>query len=75
MIFKGNAYYDLMHRHFAKKYPRFEDIPASELPRFRELQRNQVLWGDKAMALGWRAPSAQSEASYLESIARIKSAL
>jgi hypothetical protein len=71
MIFKGNAYYDLMKRDF-RKYPRLEDIPASELPHFKELQRNHVLWGDKATALGWRAPNPESEANYMQSIARIK---
>ena len=73
MLFRGNAYFDLMKRDFGK-YQRLEDIPASELPRFKELQRNNVLWGDKAAALGWSAPSAQLEARYLQYIARVRSA-
>jgi regulator of sirC expression with transglutaminase-like and TPR domain len=73
MLHKSAAYYDIAKRDFMSKYPRPIDIPFEERSYFSELTRNHHLWIDKAEGLGWREPSAESNANYLQTVQRAKS--
>lgn len=54
MLHIHSAYYRLWKKNFVDKYPTPNDIPLQERPYFVELDKNVVLWGSKAEALGWR---------------------
>lgn len=72
MLHTGSAYNHLLKRNFLNKYRSPNDIPANERPYFMELSQKNNLWFDKAEALGWRMPDAQSEANYRKNIERAK---
>jgi regulator of sirC expression with transglutaminase-like and TPR domain len=74
MLQKGNAYYRLIKRDFIDKYSNPEDIPAEERAYFAELSRNNILWFDRAEALGWREPSQAANADYLNAVNGVKNA-
>jgi regulator of sirC expression with transglutaminase-like and TPR domain len=73
MLAKGQGYFLLLQRDFAQKYPAPKDIPAAEVSRFRELQRNNRLWFEKAEALGWREPDPEADARYLQMVKNLGS--
>jgi len=72
MLQEGNAYYRLMQVHFINKYPVAADIPMLERPNFLEMQRNNLLWFNRAEALGWRQPTQVQEDDYKSRIERAK---
>ena len=74
MLYKGSAYGAIARRDFDSKYPMQGNIPQENRPRYAELSRNNQLWFQKAEALGWREPSAATEARYIQIIERVKSA-
>lgn len=58
MLHVSSAYQRLRQQHFVEKYPTPNDIPMEERAHFVELEKNIVLWRDKAIALGWRDADA-----------------
>jgi len=72
IVFEANAYYDLMQQHFMSKYPTPQDIPLDQRPYFLSLYDNRKRYHDRAVALGWRPPSAEAEARYAQRIKRME---
>ncbi len=68
MIRKGSTYSHLITQRFVKKYPDARKIPAHLKAHFHYLSWNNQHWFTKAEALGWREPSRDHEAKYLQRI-------
>jgi len=72
LLMRGSAYYHLLQMRYSR-YPRPEDIPADKREDFQMLSRNNVALFAKAERLGWRQPTPQEDAEYLQQIRNIKS--
>lgn len=68
MIRKASAYSHLITQRFVKKYPDARKIPAHLRAHFHYLGWNNQHWFTKAEDLGWREPSRDYEAKYLQRI-------
>lgn len=74
MLRKGSAYGRLAQMHFVRKYPQPNLIPPAERGYFDYLGKQNRYWFAKAESLGWREPSQDEEAKYIQTINRAKSA-
>jgi len=72
LLMRGSAYYKLLQSRYVSKYQRVEDIPAGERADYQMLSNNNLALFAKAERLGWREPSAQDDAEYLQKIQSIK---
>lgn len=74
MLRKGSAYGRLANRDFMQKYPTPKLIPPDEYGYFNYLGDQNRLWFAKAESLGWREPTREQEANYLQTVSRTKAA-
>lgn len=74
MLKKGSAYGRLATRDFVRKYPMPKLIPPEEYGYFKYLEDQNRFWFAKAETLGWREPTQDQEANYLQTISRAKAA-
>ncbi len=74
MLRKGSAYGRLAQMHFVRKYPQPNLIPPAERGYFAYLEHQNRFWFEKAETLGWREPSQDKEAKYIQTVRRAKSA-
>lgn len=72
MLMKANAYYDLSSKYYLTKYRSIDEIPERAQGHYKHLLANNRLWGSKAEALGWRAPSKSDEEQYLQSVKKAR---
>lgn len=70
MLMKGHAYYQLLSKHFIKKYPVANQIPMEERGYFQHLSDNNRYWFTKAESLGWREPTPDDEKAYQRMVKR-----
>lgn len=70
MLRKGHSYYQLLTKHFFKKYPTPAQIPVNERAYFKYLSDNNHFWYEKAESLGWREPTPEDEKKYMNIIKR-----
>ena len=68
MLRLGSAYYRLMQKKYISLYLRPGDIPVAQRKDFSLLAQGNLYWFNKAESLGWRKPSPQEEARYLDQI-------
>ena len=71
LLQKGRAYFLMARKEFISKYQRPLDIPLELRARYTELTDKNRYWFERAEALGWREPSAEAEAKYLQGIRRV----
>jgi hypothetical protein len=64
MLHMGAAYGRQLQRDCASKYSTLQETPEHIRPRCAGLVRHTNVWWDKAVALGWREPTAEQEAAY-----------
>ncbi|THF61972.1 transglutaminase family protein [Pseudothauera rhizosphaerae] len=74
MLRKGSAYGRLANRDFMQKYRMPKLIPPEEYGYFKYLGDQNRLWFEQAEALGWREPTQDQEANYVQSVSRAKAA-
>lgn len=72
MLHKGSAYYKLMKTVYMDRFPTQAAIPPGKQAEFANLRRSNMLWFQKAEALGWVEPTAMQDANYLQAIQRTK---
>lgn len=70
MVWKANAYYLQLEQRYVQRYPNAADIPAPQQADYKRLSRENLAWYVKAEQLGWKQPTAEEEAQYLQSIQR-----
>lgn len=68
ILMRGSAYYHLLQTRYMSRYARLEDIPASEQADYQMLSNNNLMLFAKAERLGWREPTPQEDAQYLQQI-------
>jgi regulator of sirC expression with transglutaminase-like and TPR domain len=74
MLSKGNAYGRLATAQLVRKGPHTDAMPPKDRGYFEYLAQQNRIWFAKAETLGWREPSQEQEASYIQTITRKKSA-
>ena len=74
MLRKGNAYGRLATAQLVRKNPHTDATPPKDRGYFEYLAQQNRVWFAKAETLGWREPSQEQEASYIQTINRTKSA-
>lgn len=72
LLMRGSAYYHLLQTRYMSRYPQPNEIPASDQADYQMLSLNNRLLFDKAEGLGWREPTPQEDAQYLQSIQNTK---
>lgn len=72
MLQKGSAYFRLSEEQNLGKYPTLAQMPPEQRQKVERLDRNGVLWFNKAQALGWRHRGQEQDAHYLQSIQRAR---
>ena len=65
MLMKGNLFYLLLQKYYVNKYPVPRLIPIDERPYYEFLSINNLHWFQKAESLGWRQPTKDDDANYL----------
>ncbi len=65
MLMKGHLFYQLLNKHYLRKYPSPNLIPEPERPFFEFVSINNRHWFEKAELLGWREQTPQQEQDYL----------
>lgn len=70
MLMKGHAYYQLLAKHFLRKYPTADQIPDNQRSYYQYLSDSNHFWFDKAESLGWREESPEHDQKYLNMIKR-----
>lgn len=68
MIWKANAYYLQIQERYQRKYPNPNDIPEDKVTDFKHLSRENLVWFEKAEALGWGQKTPEQDEAYLQSI-------
>lgn len=72
MIRKSNAYYDLLHKYYAQKYPSPHDIPDRAKGHYLYLAQNNRQWAEKARSLGWQEWRREEDEKYLKGVKEAK---
>lgn len=72
LLERGSAYYHLLQVRYMSRYPRPEDIPAKEQADYQMLSYNNRMLFAKAEGLGWRQPTPEEDAAYLQQIQNVK---
>jgi len=72
MLHNGHACAEIFKEQFLRKYPGPNLIPPEKRPYFVKLERDNQLWYAKAEALGWREPTREQEAQYLQTIKKVR---
>ncbi len=67
---KGAAYYWLLEQRYKSKYPLASQIPPGQQDDYLYLSRQNLMWYEKAEALGWRAWTPAQQDQYLQAIER-----
>ena len=65
MIMKGSLFYKLLNKYYLSKYSMPKLIPVDERRYFEFLSINNLHWFQKAESLGWRQPTKEEDANYL----------
>lgn len=71
-IWRGDAYGQMINDRFIKRYGSEQNIPPSEQANFAVLDRNNQQMFHRAEMLGWTAPTAEEDATYLQGIQSLK---
>lgn len=72
LLERGSAYYHLLQVRYMSRYPRPEDIPAKEQADYQMLGYNNRMLFAKAEGLGWRQPTPEEDAAYLQQFQNVK---
>lgn len=68
MIMKGSLFYLLLQKYYVSKYAMPKLIPIDERPYFEFLSINNQHWFQRAESLGWREPTKEDDAKYMDII-------
>ncbi|RMH92849.1 hypothetical protein EBB59_07765 [Lysobacter pythonis] len=74
MLQKGSAHYLIMKTNYMDRYPSQAAIPPEKQAEFAILARANILWFQKAEALGWAQPTTRQDTTYQQVIQRTKEA-
>ncbi|HEY8587504.1 MAG TPA: transglutaminase family protein [Rhodanobacter sp.] len=72
IIRRAGAYYHLLQQRYVSRYPRPDLIPASQRGDFQMLSKNNSQLFEQAEALGWRQPTNEEDAAYLQRARSVK---
>ncbi|WP_374655132.1 hypothetical protein [Dongia sp.] len=72
MLHLSSANYRMMKSQFIDQYPEPKDISPARHAGLIELGKQINLWRSKAEALGWREPTQNADASYLDTMKNAK---
>lgn len=75
MLEKGTAYYGMIQQRYITKFRSPADLSVDQLRDYEELRRSNLLWFERAEALGWTEPAPGERENYLKTIQRTKDAL
>jgi regulator of sirC expression with transglutaminase-like and TPR domain len=72
MLHKGHSYFGIAKRDFESQYLSPAQMPQETRNLYNEISRKNHYWYAKAEELGWRQPTAESDANYSRSIDKAK---
>lgn len=72
MLHKGNAYFKMLKKTFLDVYPSMNSIPRKQRGEFSFLSGQNLLWFQRAEALGWSEPNQSQESDYKTKMIRLR---
>jgi regulator of sirC expression with transglutaminase-like and TPR domain len=72
LIYESDAYRATAFRDYISKYPRSEDLPKDQIPRFNSLASRSMEFRQRAVDLGFQPPTQESEDAYVRKVVRAK---